>query len=556
MTLSGAGATVGIGNAGNNIITAGTTGAFLTGGGGNDVLVGGAGKDTFAVYAGQGSDAIYNFDVANDQIQLIGFALGGYAGLMTHATQVGADVVLALGSAGSVVIRNVTLASLSAKNFVINADSTLLAAQTKTVTAAAVSAVATKTLAGADTGWTYNGWYAITDAWGCSALKYGVNYTDSVTFNPYSLTTGTTFNWSVPIVNTALGSQGTILAYPSIQFGASPQSGTTDATDLAAVFPVRVGNLTALTTSFNIAVGGDTSGFDVAYDIWLTSVPGGNKSTITNEIMIWLHQGSFQPSGTRVGNFTDGSFTASIYYNAATHYTAVVANQDVSAGTIDILKLFTTLEGMGIVNKNEYLASSSLGAEAASGAGTLTVNALTYNVASNDGAGTTITDSVTGAVTTKAVTSTVAGHTEIIGGNGMNAASPDAVTLTNGGTVNVLTNSNVSVVGNGVTIKAAASDTLNILGSSDSLTLVGSDSVTFAQAIGHATLAGWTSTDQITLNKASFGAQAAGFNYWAHLLGSATSSGGNTTIMIDANDSIVLKGVTLTAANASQFHFA
>jgi hypothetical protein len=551
LTLSGTGATVGIGNAQNNIITAGTTGAFLTGGGGNDVLVGGAGKDTFCVYAGQGSDAIYNFDVANDQIELIGFALGGYAGLMSHATQVGADVVLALGSAGSVVIRNVALASLSARNFVINQDTGTTSVQAKAV----VAPGSTRTLGGANAGWTYNGWYAITNAWNVGTLKYGTNYTDSVTFNPTNLATATTFNWSVPTVTMPLGAAGTILAYPDLQFGASPMSGSVDTTDAAQVFPVRLSALTALTTSFNLTLAGNTSGYDVAYDIWLTSVAGGGKSTITNEIMIWLHQGSFQPAGTRIGTYQDGSFTATIYHDATTNYTAVVANQDVSAGTIDMLKLFTTLEAMGIVSKSEYLASSSLGAEAASGAGSLTVNSLSYTVATNDGSGTTTADLVTGAVTTKTVQVTTGGQTETIGANGMTCANADAISFTKGGTVDVLTNSNVSVAGNGVTIKAGASDMLAILGTGDSVTLGGSDAVTFATAIGHATLAGFVATDQITLSKASFGAQAAGFNYWAHLLGQAASSGGNTTITIDANDSIVLKGVTLSAANQSQFHF-
>ena len=148
----------------------------------------------------------------------------------------------------------------------------------------------------------------------------------------------------------------------------------------------------------------------------------------------------------------------------------------------------------------------------------------------------------------EAVVATGTGDDIWIGGTGPNATAADTVTLQQGGTVIVLDSSWVEVSGAGAFVQMGASDTLT-LGSEGT-------AVTFGATIGQATLAGFDTSDQVTLQKSSFGSQAAGFDYWAYLMGHATAAGGDTTITLDANDSIVLKGVTLSAANQSQFHFA
>ncbi|WP_420382442.1 hypothetical protein [Novosphingobium sp.] len=148
----------------------------------------------------------------------------------------------------------------------------------------------------------------------------------------------------------------------------------------------------------------------------------------------------------------------------------------------------------------------------------------------------------------QSVVATGTGDNIWIGGNGVNAAAADTVTLQHGGNVTLLDSSWVSVAGQGAAVQLGVGDTLNLSGTGEA--------VTFGQQIGSATLAGFDTSDQVTLQKSSFGSQAAGFDYWAYLMGHATAAGGDTTITLDANDSIVLKGVTLSAANQSQFHFA
>ncbi|MFZ2979867.1 MAG: hypothetical protein WA085_02460, partial [Sphingobium sp.] len=85
LVLAGPGSTMGFGNSLNNIITAGTVGAYINGGIGSDVLVGGKGLDTFVINAGEGSDAIYSFTSGQDLIRLDGFKIGGFTQLLSHA---------------------------------------------------------------------------------------------------------------------------------------------------------------------------------------------------------------------------------------------------------------------------------------------------------------------------------------------------------------------------------------------------------------------------------------------------------------------------------------
>ncbi len=192
-------------------------------------------------------------------------------------------------------------------------------------------------------------------------------------------------------------------------------------------------------------------------------------------------------------------------------------------------------------------------------AGGGTANILDYSRVNVTGSGEVVNvgndDSVGAIGATETVNVNGTNSAVWIGGNGQAASAADAISFGSGGTANVLANSNVSVAGNGVSVNLAVTAAVALLGQSDTLALSGTDNFSFATAIGHATISGFDSSDQISLSKACFGAQANGFDYWAHLLADATVSGGNTTITLDGSDSIVIQNYTLTAANQSQFHF-
>ncbi|MFC7475393.1 family 16 glycosylhydrolase [Dankookia sp. GCM10030260] len=110
---------IGIGNALDNIITAGDGAQTLDGGAGNDVLAGGAGADLFIVAAGKGSEVITDFLSGTDQVRLDGHALYNFAMVRAAMTQVGADTVLALGNGESLVLRDTQVAGFGAADFVL-----------------------------------------------------------------------------------------------------------------------------------------------------------------------------------------------------------------------------------------------------------------------------------------------------------------------------------------------------------------------------------------------------------------------------------------------------
>ncbi|MDO9248873.1 MAG: Ig-like domain-containing protein, partial [Phenylobacterium sp.] len=92
----------------------------LSGGAGNDILTGGNGPDRFVFGAGFGNDTITDFKAQNDSIQIDHTLVGSFGDLMSHASQVGSSVVIALDAAHSITLQGVNLASLSSGDFVFS----------------------------------------------------------------------------------------------------------------------------------------------------------------------------------------------------------------------------------------------------------------------------------------------------------------------------------------------------------------------------------------------------------------------------------------------------
>lgn len=380
LILQGKGMTGATGNALDNIIIAGDVGAVLDGGAGNDVLVGSAATDMFKMSAGNGSDVITNFAKGQDVIQLSGYGLSSYDQLHAMGKQVGSDTVFTFANKESLVLRGVNLSELNGFDFGF--------ALNKPV-ARAVDTV----LDGAMRAQNMNGWYVFNNTYNTGALKYGTDYSVSTTVNKADATAGTTFTWKMPYT---IGETPKILAYPEVIFGVPPMGAfAKNPGDKLAVFPVKVGDLVSLKADYDVTFSGNVSGFNVAYDIWLTSKPNGDRSTISNEIMVWVHKGDVPTYGTAIGTYTAGDVTYTIY-NKGT-YTAFVADRDVPKGDLDIAAMVTHLKKIGIVKDTEYLASIELGAEVISGVGSLTINNLDLSVGTRGANGSVIVKDVTGA---------------------------------------------------------------------------------------------------------------------------------------------------------------
>lgn len=380
--LSGVGATGATGNALDNLMIAGVTGATLDGGAGNDVLVGGAGADVFKVRAGNGSDVIENFQAGWDAVQLDGYGITSFAQVLGSAKQVGKDVSIKLSGSESMTLRNVQLGSLDAAdfNFALNVKST---------------EIVNKSLTQPDQAWNANGWFVLNNAWGVGGMVAGKDYSIKSEFNTADMTKGTTFNWSFPLSTTDMR----ILAYPEVIFGSGPHNPAGNPTDVAHVFPVQVSDIAALKANYDVSYTGNLGGFNVAYDIWLSnSATATGTGAVSNEVMVWLHKGGFNPFGDLVGTYSNGDLTAKIYHSGT--YTAVVADKDMTQGTIDIADILKTLKALGIVSESEYVRSIELGSEVTSGTGSLTINDLDLIVQTKLDNGGTTTKVVGGSGTT------------------------------------------------------------------------------------------------------------------------------------------------------------
>ena len=233
----------------------------------------------------------------------------------------------------------------------------------------------------------YNGWRIANNVWNQGSLVYGTDYLQEIDYTPGDPSSDVQMIWSFPDDTDPI----TVHSYPEVFYGPSPWWQGVDPTDSQHPFPIQVKQIQGLGASFDLTAAGNTTGYDVAFDIWLTKQPSGGPTSVTNEIMIWLHRGAFNPAGTMVANYSDSFFSGEIYYqqvmgdnsgqNPETwKYTAFVANSDTLKGQVNIASMLGKMKSLGLISGNEYLSDVELGAEVAYGSGSLTVNHLTINL--------------------------------------------------------------------------------------------------------------------------------------------------------------------------------
>jgi Ca2+-binding RTX toxin-like protein len=96
------------GGQGDDVISAGGGDDWISGDRGDDTVTGGAGADTFHAFSGSGLDVVTDFNFAEgDRVQLD-------PGTAYAVSQVGADVVVDMGSGDQLVLQHVQLSTLAA----------------------------------------------------------------------------------------------------------------------------------------------------------------------------------------------------------------------------------------------------------------------------------------------------------------------------------------------------------------------------------------------------------------------------------------------------------
>jgi Ca2+-binding RTX toxin-like protein len=105
---------------GNDTINGGGDNDVLIGGAGNDTMTGGTGNDNFIFHAGFGQDTITDFAAGagiGDVIQFDSAIFANFAAVQAAATQVGADVQIAVDATTSILLQHITLANLVQDDF-------------------------------------------------------------------------------------------------------------------------------------------------------------------------------------------------------------------------------------------------------------------------------------------------------------------------------------------------------------------------------------------------------------------------------------------------------
>ena len=103
-------------------IEAYAAGASIFAWSGDDTLTGSAGHDKFVFAQPIGHDTIYNFDVAADQINLIGFTdFTSFADIQAHTTNdANGNAVIILGDGESITVMGINAGSLTVGNFLFD----------------------------------------------------------------------------------------------------------------------------------------------------------------------------------------------------------------------------------------------------------------------------------------------------------------------------------------------------------------------------------------------------------------------------------------------------
>jgi Ca2+-binding RTX toxin-like protein len=215
------------------------------------------------------------------------------------------------------------------------------------------------------------------NVWNKKDLVNGVDFTQSVTFDTSTVPNGITYRW-----DWGTPADTRVLAYPEITAGYHPwgQDGPTDLT-------AQVSDVKSLNVNFDLAIAGDTDKFNVAIEFWLTRKGADGVSDITTEVMIWLHNGNLADGAEFKFQYADGSYSAGAivpdqpFQNELEtwNYVALATNADYLKGTIDLHDVFVKLQRLGLVKETDTFGGFELGAEVTGGAGSLTVNSLSYD---------------------------------------------------------------------------------------------------------------------------------------------------------------------------------
>jgi hypothetical protein len=252
-----------------------------------------------------------------------------------------------------------------------------------------------------------NPWATVTGSFGDPITPSPVPYSESITVNPDTFPDGTVINFSWP--DTFKGAY----SYPEVVWG-SQFGGYHPSPNGVTPTPVQVNAIHTFTGTFDLSLTSNPDNYDVLWETYLTTGPNNGLPAIgpntcepngvpTDRCLV-LELGIILHAYPGYVNFLlgfphylytspDGSFSAHIIdlgpgpptnnHASIIVLPVIVANGgDLLSGTIDLLALLKNIQanGFGFITGNEYVDGWEMGIETTKGAGSFTINHLSYTL--------------------------------------------------------------------------------------------------------------------------------------------------------------------------------
>jgi hypothetical protein len=137
-----------------------------------------------------------------------------------------------------------------------------------------------------------------------------------------------------------------------------------------------ISSLNSVTSTFAESTPGSGT-YETAYDIWLNAVA--NPGAGSDEVMIWNENHGQIPGGSPQGTVTFGGVTYTAWKGDG-NYFAFVANNNFTAGTLNLLDFFKWLMNKGWIPGNSTLVQVDYGVEVVQTNGPETFNFSNFSV--------------------------------------------------------------------------------------------------------------------------------------------------------------------------------
>ncbi|MDH6268962.1 hypothetical protein M2360_004382 [Rhizobium sp. SG_E_25_P2] len=220
------------------------------------------------------------------------------------------------------------------------------------------------------------------NVWNKGELQSGVDYKQTVTHDPTDLSRDITFAWNWP------SASDDVLAYPELIVGYKPWDESLPPAQRPDSLSSRISDIKNFVVSHDIAISGQTSNFNVAYDLWLTGKELGGSETITTELMVWAHAyefdidpasvvGRYANRGVNYTIITYGDFQAGDN-DQTWRYIALIPDKDALKASVDMRDVLTELVARGLVDESDFVSGYEIGAEIVRGKGSVTLESVQH----------------------------------------------------------------------------------------------------------------------------------------------------------------------------------